>query len=363
LITGCSQNGKNELAKEKEPMRVGWISDLSGSVSKWGADKAVQIAVDEINEAGGINGRKFELIMEDGKCRSKDAVNAMNKLIHVDGVHFVLGGHCSPESLAIAPIAQENKVLMFAQMTTSPDLSDAGDYVFRTSQVNTEQSKLIADLMLQKLGIKSLGIIYEETGYAEPIARVLKEQFEQNGGSVLLYEGYSQGEKDFRSSLTKVLAKKPDALFFSPQDNENAGLLLQQIHELGGKEHIFGNEIFGSEDLVKNMGVYMDGIIYSTPDYNPLGEKEKTFIEKYKQKYNVEGLPFGLYTAEVYDATNILAQAISKYGDNVDKVKDALYKVQDYYGASGKFSINEKGDGVRNYVLKRVQNGKVLNLE
>jgi len=128
----------------KGPIKIGFIGAMSGPFTKYGAFEAVNLAVEEINKAGGINGRKIILVAEDGKCDGKEAVNAVNKLINIDKIKIILGGHCTPESLAIAPIVEQNKVIMLASITTSPGLTHAGDYVFRTSPVSTVQSEIIA---------------------------------------------------------------------------------------------------------------------------------------------------------------------------------------------------------------------------
>jgi len=139
------------------------IGAITGPVAKYGSYEAVTLAVEEINNAGGIKGRKINLIAEDGKCDAKEAVNAANKLINVDGVKIILGGHCTPESLAIAPIAEQNRVIMFASITSTPSLTNMGDYVFRTSPVSVVQSILVANLSYNSLHLRKVAIVYEQT--------------------------------------------------------------------------------------------------------------------------------------------------------------------------------------------------------
>jgi branched-chain amino acid transport system substrate-binding protein len=153
-ISGLSSTAFFGVQPENS-IKIGWISDLSSATSKYGAYEAGMLAVNEINSNGGINGKKIELIVEDGKCDTKEAITAINKLINIDGVKFVLGGHCTAESMAIAPIVEQNKIIMLAAITSTPLLSDAGDYIFRTSSISTVQSDLMAKAAIGK-GVKKL---------------------------------------------------------------------------------------------------------------------------------------------------------------------------------------------------------------
>ena len=161
--------------QKQNTIKIGFIGPITSSAAKYGSHEAVSLAVEEINQQGGINGKQITLISEDGRCDSKEAVSAVNKLISVDNVKIILGGHCTPESVAIAPIVEKNKVIMLASITTTPVLTPMGDYVFRTSPISTIQSDLIADLSYNKLGLRNFAIIYEQTDYARPIAEKLKQ--------------------------------------------------------------------------------------------------------------------------------------------------------------------------------------------
>lgn len=355
FLTGCVA----QEPKETKPVRIGWISDLTGPVAKWGALEAAMIAVDEINEQGGIDGRTLELITEDGKCNPTAAVQAMNKLVNIDQVSIVLGGHCSPESLAIAPIAQQQGVLMLASLTTSPDFSNSGELIFRTSPVNTAQSRLIAKHLRNEKGFTKLAVLYEETGYAQPIAEVLQEEFTDRGGEIVAYESFTSDVNDYRSSLTKIKHAQPDALFISPQDQGKAGLILKQMEELDINIPLYGNEIIRNPELVEQYPERMEGVIFGEPAYDGEGDREKAFAQKYADRYDGAELPFGIYTAENYDAVMLIADAIREHGEDPEAIAEYLENVKDYDGVSGVFSIDENHDGDRQYVLKHIKNGKV----
>ncbi|MEI7960801.1 MAG: ABC transporter substrate-binding protein [archaeon] len=360
IFLGVNSNAL--FAQEKQDtIKIGWISDLSGSGAKYGAYEAGLLAVEEINAKGGINGKKIELIVEDGKCNSKTAVDAMNKLVNIDKVKFVLGGHCSPETIAIAPLAEENKVIVLASISTSPVITSLGDYVFRTSPVSVIQSDLLANLAVTKLKKKKVAIIYSQTDYAKPIAEKMKERFPIEGGQVVLYEGFLQNSTDFRSILAKVQASGADLLFLSPQNSDEALNLLKQVKELNIQTQIFGNDqlynvkVFGENRL-------NEGVIIGAPEYSKENALTKKFTDAFVAKYKSEP-PFGIWTAESYDGVYLLAEGISKYGEDTDKVKEFIYSVKDWEGASGKITIDKNGDGVREYSLKLVKNGLLVGLD
>jgi branched-chain amino acid transport system substrate-binding protein len=362
-----SQSGLVSLASSNEnsndTIKVGWISALTGPVAKYGAMEAGQLAVEKINANGGINGKKLELVVEDGAANGKTAATAMKKLIEVDEVRIVLGGHNTPESLSIAPIAQANNVLMLASITTSPGLTNAGDFVFRTSPVSTVQAVLDARYAFNKAGVKSFAIVFEQTDYARPIAEKMKEEFSNKGGQVVLFESYSPGTTDFKSLLALVKNKNPDAVFLSAQSPDSAFNFVKQLTELGINAKLFGNEVAAIQVNIDKMPAAFEGFVGAFPDFNTAAPKTKAFIEEYNAKYHTKDLPYGIWTAESYDAVMIIADAIAKNGQDIEKIKEYLYNLKDYDGVSGKISIDKNGDGLRQYSLKTIHNGKLVKLE
>jgi branched-chain amino acid transport system substrate-binding protein len=354
VVIGVSSSKKENTSD----IKIGWISDLTGPNSKYGSIQAARIAIDEINQAGGINGRKVSLIEENGKCESVATLGAVRKLIDVDKVKFILGGHCSTETLAAAPVAEKSKIILLASISTSPAISDAGDYIFRTSPVSTQQADLVTEYAINH-GIKKFGIVYEEAAYTKPIAEALKKDFEAKGGTVSAYEGYQTELTDLRSVLLKVKGSGADAIFIAANSPDKAGLLLKQIKELKLNIPVFGNEQAGSKATMDISGKEAaEGVIFGEPSFNVEDKLTKAFIDAYDKANGTDGIPYGIWTAESYDAVNILADAIKSAGDNVEGVKSYLYNVRNYIGASGSITINEKGDGVRQYSLKTIKDSK-----
>lgn len=356
VIVAITLAGKKDT--DGDTIKIGFISDLSGSVKKYGAYEAGKLAMDEINANEGINGKKLEIIFEDGKCNSKEAVNAANKLIQADKVKVILGGHCTPESAAIAPIVEQNKVVMLAGITSSPVLSSRGEYVFRTTSISTVQSGIMADIAVNKLKEKNFAVIHEQTDYARPIAEVFKSEVESRGGTVKIFEGFAPDTNDFKTILAKVKSAGVDGILLSPQ-RPDAGLnIMKQLGELGIKAQLYGNDIIINQTQIDQSPSLYEGMIFAGPDYDIINNpKSKKFNDTFKETFGYVP-PFGVFTAESYDGVYIIADAIEKYGLDAEKIKDYLANLKNYEGASGKITINEKHDGVREYVPKIIKSGK-----
>lgn len=345
------------------PIKVGWIGAMTGPLAKYGAFQSAQLAQDDVNKSGGINGRRLELIFEDGKGDGKNGANAAQKLISIDKVNYILGGHCSPESLAIAPLAERNKVIMLASITSNPKLTEAGDYIFRLTAVSTRHSELIAPYTMNKKGLKLFAIIHEETDYAQPPAERLAELVKGNGGQVVEFQSYHPGETDFRSIITRIKSKNPEALYLGVQSPDAAILFLRQLKEQGVEVTLLGNEITGNAvPPDPNEALLFEGMIFAEPAFDQDRPITKEFINRFKSGFSVKSLPYGFWTAEAYDAVQLLASVIARCGDTVEDVKKCLYEVKDYQGVSAPVSIDSNGDGVRDYVLKVINNGRVTNL-
>ena len=230
-FTAC---GGSEDEADDAPFRIGVMQSVSGPGETYGnvAVRSKQMAADEINASGGINGRTLELVVEDSKCGAQDAITAYKKLTSVDGIKIILGTSCSSAMLGVAPLAEADGVILFSGLASNPDIADAGDYIFRT-QISDVEVGINTGNVLWADGIRRLATITEETDYAEGVRRTSVAQFEKNGGVIVASERYSSDITDFRSQLTKLLTAKPDALHIAPQSEFAAGTIVKQVRELG----------------------------------------------------------------------------------------------------------------------------------
>jgi branched-chain amino acid transport system substrate-binding protein len=330
--------------KDTSAIRLGFVAPLSGDGASYGETEknATDIAVSEINSAGGINGRKIEIIYEDGKCTGKDATTAIQKLINVDKVNIILGGTCSSETLAIAPIAEKNKILLFSAFSSSPFITNSGDYIFRNAPSDDYVAKFDANTISTKY--TNVAIISENTDYSQSARKIMEDIFSQKGTKVVADEIYNSGTKDFRTILTKIKSINPEVIFLNPaSDTRAGGIMVKQARELGVKTPIHGNVNVVTEDSISIGGKYMNGVI--STDGTGLAQKGLDLLTKYKNTYKVP--PTVEYEmGSAYDRVYIIKQAIEKVGTNTAKIKDYLYGIQDFTGAIGTYHFDQNGDVV-----------------
>lgn len=348
---------------EPAPIRIGWLGPMTGNTAKYAAYQSAILAEEAINERGGINGRPLKLLFQDGKCQSADAVRSANYLINVEKVHFIVGGHCTSETFPLSTIAERSKVVTMAAITSSPKLSDAGRYVFRITAVNTRGVDLMLPWVLQQEKVTHFAVLYEETDYAQGLGEYFAIAAQARGAAVPIVEGYAPGETDFRTVLIRIRHKQPHALYISVQSPDSMALIRQQMQDIGFNPLVLGNEVAGNAaKVLGDRSALFEGMVFSEPKWDLESPETKSFVERYKTRFNVPALPYGFWTAEAYDAVQLMADTIAKCGDDPDKVRDCLQQVRDYNGVSGKISIDEHHDGVRTYSLKAVRNGTVREL-
>lgn len=353
------------LAFAETPVKIGWIGDITGVSAKYGAYNAIRIAEEEINNAGGINGRPVKLIYEDGRCNGKAAITAFNKLTGIDKVKIILGGHCSPESMAFASTANQRKILTIASITSSPRLSDAGDYIFRLTPISTSLPKILVPYAVNNLKLKNLGLLWELTDYVEPPAEKFAELFKAAGGEVKQNISFNPGETDFRTLLTKLAYSDLDALYIGTQAHDTMQLLLKQIKDLNLKLTIFANEIadVGVKIAPESEKKLFEGVIFAFPECNEGRQEYQSFLYSYQKKYKVNALPFSCTTPEPYDALKMIVQGIKECGEeNIECLKNFLYNLKDYPGASGIINFDKNGDVYRTYVIKTIKDGEVMDV-
>ena len=332
---------------DEDPYRIGVMESLTGAGETYGtvANRAKQMAADEINEAGGINGRKLELVVEDSQCTAKDAIAAYNKLTDVDGVKIILGTSCSGAMLGAAPLAEADGVILFSGLASNPDIAKAGDYIFRT-QISDIQVGIDTGNTLWADGIRKLATITEATDYAEGVRRTSVAQFEKRGGRVVAEERYGTDVTDFRTQLSKLFEAKPDALHLAPQSEFSAGAIIKQARELGYEGPIYAETISVGTTALEIAGDAATGMKAITADLDPDNEKAQEVLANFKERYNYVTLPWHLGSA--YDDVYIAAECLKKTGDDqdADGFRDCMYEIT-WSGAIGHdYSFDSDGEVV-----------------
>lgn len=359
IIFGFSYFGKNSRQSAvKEPIKIGFIGVLSGDATSYGETEknATELALEEINSNGGINGRVLNIVYEDGKCNGKDATNATQKLIDIDKVKVILGGTCSAETLAMAPITEKNKIILFSSFSSNPEITNSGDYVFRNSPSDIDVAKLDAETISKSF--KKVAIISENTDYSQGVRAVMKSIFEKGAIEIVADEVYSGSVSDFRTILAKIRSTKPEVLYVNPGTSGKAGgVIVKQARELGLTMPIHGNFSLGTQDSLSVGGKFMDGVVIS--DSSKLSDSGNTLLIKYKNKFGKMPAVDLLMTA-AYDRVYLIKDAISKNGYDTDGIRDYLYALKNYNGTLGNYNFDKNGDivgmgegvGFSNYVIK-----------
>ena len=330
-----------------DPFRIGVMESLTGPGETYGtvANQAKQMAVDEINEAGGINGRRLELIVEDSQCSAKDAIAAYNKLTDVDGVKIILGTSCSSAMLGAAPLAEADGIVLFSGLASNPDIANAGDYIFRT-QISDIQVGIDTGNVLWADGVRTLATITEATDYAEGVRRTSVAQFEERGGRVVAEERYASDVTDFRSQLEKLFTASPDALHLSPQSEFAAGTIIKQARELGFEGPIYAETVSVGTTALEIAGDAATGMKAITADLDPDNQKAQEVLADFRDRYKYITLPWHLGSA--YDDVYIAAECLKQTNDDqdADGFRDCMYGIT-WSGAIGdNYSFDEKGEVV-----------------
>ncbi len=334
-------------ASEPDPYRIGVMESLTGAGETYGtvAWQSKQMALDEINDAGGIDGRMLEFVVEDSKCNAADAITAYNKLTNVDGVKIILGTSCSGAMLGVAPLAEADGIVLFSGLASNPDIAHAGDYIFRT-QISDIEVGINTGNTLWDDGIRRLATITEETDYAEGVRRTSVEQFEKNGGQVVASERYATDVTDFRTQLTKLFAADPDALHIAPQSEFSAGAIIKQARELGYEGPIYGETVSVGTTAQQIAGDAATGMKAITAAPDPNNAKSREVIANFRERYEYITLPWHLGSA--YDDVYIAAECLRQTGDDQDPdgFRDCLYDIT-WSGALGdNYSFDENGEVV-----------------
>lgn len=325
----------------KEPIRVGVFIDLTGATSSFGIStkNGIELAVEEINKSGGINGRRIYLIIEDDQGRPETAKYVVKKLIEEDKVHAILGEVASTNSLAAAPVAQEAKIPMISPSSTNLRVTQVGNYIFRACFVDPLQGEAMANFALFELGAKKVAILRDvQSDYSKGMAENFTQIFSKYNGKIISDQGFIQNDTDFKGQLIKIKQLKPDAIYLPGYYNE-VGIIIKQARELKINVPILGGDGWDSPELFKLAGNALKNT-YITNHFaldNP-ASLTRNFVNKYTENFEVT--PDAL-AALGYDAAYVLAKALrrAKTTDGA-KLRDEIAKTN-YYGVTGKISFDE----------------------
>ncbi len=370
LVTACGQPAPKVI-------KVAILAPLSGPVPTFGVSTrdGALLAIEEWNTKGGVSvapkagankvAVKVQAIVEDSQCTPDPAVNAANKVIDQDKVHYIIGEVCSKASIPVSEIANAKSVIEVSPTSTNPSVTvDAAGktkpFIFRACFIDPFQGSVGAKFAQDKLKAKTAFIMLDQANdYVKGLAEFFEAAFTKAGGKIVGKESYTSKDTDFSAILAKVAAAKPDVVYL-PDYYNIVNLATKQAKEKGIKAPFIGGDGWDSSDLdtkAADGGFFTNH--YSPDDPSPaVVNFKKAYGAKFKDDKGAGKVPDAL-AALAYDATNLLLQAITDAGaDDTTKVKGALSKIK-FQGVSGNISFDAQNNPVKSATILAVKGGKV----
>lgn len=345
-------------SSEKKEIVVGAIMNLTGDAGVYGqwAKSGVDLAVDQINKRGGVNGKLLKIQYEDDQAKPNLGVSAFNILLNQSNIQAIIGPLGSSVTLAVAPLANQNKVVIISPISSSPEITNAGDFIFRVWPSDNEEGKRLAEFAKNNLVYKSIAIYYMNNDYGVGLKNVFSNDFTRLGGKITIEESFQANQTDFRTTLEKIKIDNPEAIYIPGHVREIANILIQ-AKELGISAQILTTSAVDGPEILKLALNAAENLIFTTPSFEPNSKNKvvQNFQENYNQNY---GKQAETVAAHSYDAMNILLFAINKVGYNGVAIKDELYKIKDYNGVTGIMSFDKNGDIQKKSLIKKIQNGE-----
>lgn len=343
-----------QTKKEPEVIKIGAILPLTGDGAKYGeeARNGIELALEDLKDP------KIRVIYEDDQGTANGAINAFNKLVESAKVPVIIGPMYSSTALAVAPLGERKKVVIFSPSASSPELTQAGDYFFRNWPSDVFEGGEMARFAYNTLRLRTFAILSVNLDYGVGLTKVFEKVFKSLGDQILTIEYYEQGATDFRTQLNKIKPLKLEAIYL-PGYYAEIGLILRQAKEIGLKTKFLSCVGFDNPKVLEIAGNAAEGVIFARPYYNPESEDPivKSFVERFTKKY---GVAPGIYAAHAYDALKIVVQAIKEGGYTAEGIKKALYSIKNFLGVTGNTSFDENGDVVKPIQILKVENGKFV---
>ncbi|HTK82160.1 MAG TPA: ABC transporter substrate-binding protein [Bacteroidota bacterium] len=359
-VLALSSIGCNSGGGSSDEILIGEYSSLTGTTATFGTSthNGLLLAVEEVNNGGGINGKKIKLLTEDDQSKPEEAATAVTKLINRDRVKAVIGEVSSSRSLAAGPICQSNGVPMISPSSTNPKVTQIGDYIFRVCFLDPFQGEVIAKFAYNTLKVKKVAILKDvKNEYSIGLAEFFSTNFKAMGGEVIGEQAYSEGDNDFKAQLTALKGMNPEAVIV-PGYYTEAALVVKQARELKLDVPFIGGDGWDSAKLLEIGGAAMENTYYAnhytTSDPNPVVQN---FVSKYRAAHNQT--PDAL-AALAYDAGRIMFDAIKRAGStDGPKVRDAISQTTDFSGVTGTISIDKERNAHKSAVIIAIQNGQL----
>ena len=366
VLAGCAESS----GQSGDTIKIGLNLELSGGVASYGTgiNQGVQLAVDEINEAGGVDGKQIKLVSVDNKSDGQEATNGAIKLTDQDKVVAIIGAATSGNTIAQVEIANNTKTVLITPSGTSmvvtvndkgKDKGKLNEYAFRTTFIDPFQGTVAANFALNELGVKTAAVYGDNASdYAKGLGAAFIETFEAAGGKIVAQESYIAKDTDFRSTLTRIKTAEPEFVYI-PGYYEEVGLIVKQARELGINAPLMGGDGWDSPTLVELAGAdalnntYVTAA-YAAEDPDPMIQN---FVKAFTEKHGEA--PDG-FSALGYDTVYLLKDAIERAGsvDSV-KIKEALEQTKDFPLVTGALTIDENHNPIKAATILEFVDGQM----
>ena len=342
---------------EDNSIIVGEFGSLTGNEATFGISthNGIQMVIDDVNAAGGVNGRKLKLITLDNEGKPEVTVNVVTRLVAQDKVNILLGEVASSRSLAAAPLAQRNRIPMISPSSTNPKVTEVGDFIFRVCFTDPFQGQVVAKFAAEDLKAKKAAVLIDKkSDYSVGLADFFKKTFTSLGGQIVAEENYVGGDIDFKAQLTSMRGKGADVVMV-PGYYTEVGLIVKQARELGITIPFLGGDGWDSPKLFEIAGKALENTYianhYSVEDKDP---KVQDFVKRYKMRFNNE-VPDGL-AAMGYDAALVMVDALKRAkSTHGEDIRDAIAATQNFPGVTGAISIDAQRNAKKPAVMLKVE--------
>lgn len=359
MIVACVWFGVLKTSNN-QTISIGVISPLSGGAAAYGEalKNGFEVAVTEINENGGIDGKTLSVVYEDSKCNAKDALTATQKLININQIQYLFGAVCSSEVLGSLPVTEENKIPFFGQ-GSSPEITGKGTYFLRTWPSDTLISDDLAKYIAPRY--KRIAVITEQTDYSLALSKSFSENLAKQGSTILKEEVFNNTKSDFRAQILKIKEVNPDVLFINPQTGQNGALIAKQARELGITAQFIA-VYFTGDEYVKSGNAVNGTIIVDFPILDTTRTSAAAFAKKYKDQYG-ESFNYPFVAAQAYDQLYLLKLSVEQTSEKPEDVVSYLKSMGTYHGTIGDYTFDNNGDveGIQ-FTFKKVEGNQLVSL-
>jgi branched-chain amino acid transport system substrate-binding protein len=362
-LSGCGNKAANDTkdsaaASKSDEITIAVAGPMTGDYAQYGEafKRATELKAKEINEAGGIDGKKIKLISLDDKNDAKEATNVAQKLISNEEVVGLIGHFSSSACLAAAPVYQKAGLVELSPTSSHPRFTKQGTYMFRNVNTQEIEGPIAAEFAVNELGKKKIAVIYINNDWGITAKDNFERRAKELGAEIVASETFIGGQtKDFTPTITKIKEANPDLLFLAAMYSES-GMIAQQIKQMNYDIQLLGTSALNNEQFLKLAGESIEGL-YLTNNFFAQDPKPliQNFIKDFKDEYGIEPDQFA---ALAYDSLGMMAEALKKSGPDRAKLRDELAKIKDYEGVTGKTSFNENRDVIKEMVILQIKDNK-----